>query len=1313
MGPAIDVLPANPSDWLVGRGEMADRIRSFDWSTKCVGPPEQWPQSLKTAVQILVGSRYPMFLWWGESLINFYNDAYAPMLGIRHPTALGAPAFEVWADVWPICGPQAEAVLERGESSWNEELLLVMERKAFVEEAYFTFSYSPVTDDTGRPRGVFCAVTEETARVLSRRRLKTLRELGERALLGAKTDMQACQAAAHALEGNQNDVPFALIYLLDQEAHRCRLCAAINCPPGQAASPREVVLAEKTDIWGFQGVLRAGQTQLVDDLRTRFGRLPAGPWNEDWSDQAFVLPLAKAGVQETPAGFLVTGLSPRLEFTEEYRGFLELAAGHIATAIANARAYQEERQRAEALAELDRAKTTFFHNVSHEFRTPLTLMLGPLEELLNRQAAPGPEERRQLQTVHRNSLRLLKLVNTLLDFSRLEAGRIQANYEPVDLAKLTRELASAFESAMQKAGLGYEIECPSLEQPVFVDRDMWEKIVFNLLSNAFKFTPSGSVSIRLRPEPETVVLRVCDTGAGIPEQEIPNLFTRFHRVQNVVARANEGTGIGLALVYELVKLHGGTVSVESRLGRGSVFTVRIPWGKGHLPAERIGVPPQHASTALHRGIFVEEALRWLPADEKNTGRAAASLAGPLAVERSRVLVAEDNADMRDYICRLLDKRYEVCCEPDGAAALASAGHRRPDLVLTDVMMPRLDGLGLLRAIRADPDLKTVPVILLSARAGDEARTEGLEHGADDYLVKPFSGRELLARVETHLNLARFRRETADREKKLRLEVQAAKERLDSVLSSIEELFLILDADWRFLYVNERVREVTGLSTEGLLGRRIWEMFPDTDTGPFHDELLKAAAERRPAHFESFHASWNRWFENRVYPTPEGLAVLATDITRRRQVGEALRQSAERQNSLFSLVQAVNQARALPEIYEAALEAIFQCTGATRASIRFKDADGIMRFQAWRYFSDEYRQAVATHSPWDPEESAPQPICFSRPADFPADVRTILQREGVGALAYIPITWERLLVGKFTIGYDQPHHLALEELRLVQTIATQLGFAVHRQRTAEKLERLVQERTAKLQDMVGELRHISYAITHDMRAPLRAMNAFADTILEETSRVEQPSPAVREACRRIMMSSARLDKLIQDSLNYTKLALKEVPLRPVNLSLLVPELIESYPNLQPHKHRIRISDPLPIVSGEESLLTQCFSNLLGNAVKFVPAGVQPDVAITCALHERTARITIKDNGIGIPAHAQKRLFTMFQRLTSEYEGTGIGLAIVHKVVERMGGKVGVESVPGQGSSFWVELGVQPEPEAKQKAVPPTKPDTTNPGPVLLA
>ncbi|HVZ86300.1 MAG TPA: ATP-binding protein [Polyangia bacterium] len=406
------------------------------------------------------------------------------------------------------------------------------------------------------------------------------------------------------------------------------------------------------------------------------------------------------------------------------------------------------------LGELDAAKTAFFNNVSHEFRTPLTLMLGPLEDSLADPHTPlPPSQRERVELAHANALRLLKLVNALLDFSRLEAGRLQPRFAPVDLSALTAELSGMFQSAMGKADLRLVIDCPPLSQPIFVDRDMWEKIVPNLVSNAFKFTLAGEIAVRVRERADAAVLEVSDTGVGIPASELPKIFERFHRVPSTIGRNFEGTGIGLSLVRELAELHGGRVSVESTPGKGSTFRVEIPKGSAHLPAASIARAPDTAPPGQTAAAHAAEASHWLGAKGALPPPTAPAPAGP----RPMVLVVDDNADLRSYLAGLLSPRYDLAVATDGQAALEAIHARRPDLVVSDVMMPRLDGIGLVKALRDDPATVDLPVILLSARAGEEASVQGIDSGADDYLVKPFSARELLARVGTHLELARMRR----------------------------------------------------------------------------------------------------------------------------------------------------------------------------------------------------------------------------------------------------------------------------------------------------------------------------------------------------------------------------------------------------------------------------------------------------------------------------------------------------------------------------------------------------------------------------
>jgi signal transduction histidine kinase len=725
-----------------GEGELATLMRQTRWEQTPLGAIETWPNGLRAAVRIMLTSRFSMWMAWGDELAFLYNDAYRrDTLGAKHPRALGMATKELWSEIWSEIGPRIGSVLANGHSTWDEDLLLILERNGYREETYHTFSYSPLYDDDDHIRGVLCVVSEETARLISERRVALLGRLGTE-IGGSNTDEAILAGLERSIDNNTPDLPFTMTYLFDAAGASARLVSKTGFSANHRAPPA-VLAVDDDSPWRLSAVAETGHTIEV-------ALAPEGwPWGA-WQappTRAFVVPLAQQG-QARPAGVFICGLNPYLLFEAPYREFVTLFAGQLAAGLANARAYEQERKRAESLAELDRAKTVFFSNVSHELRTPLTLMIGPLNDLLADPDVP-PVVRDELATVHRNSVRLLKLVNTMLDFSRIEAGRAVARFRPVDLAQLTADLASVFRAATEKAGLGLVVDCPPLTVLPEVDHDMWEKIVLNLVSNAFKFTLEGEIAVSLGQRGANVELVVRDTGCGIPTAELPRIFDRFHRVEGTRGRTHEGTGIGLALVHELVRIHGGSISVASEQGRGTAFTVSIPIRAttALLAAE---VSPGGASARREPDAFAAEAMRWLP----DGPEAAATV--PARPARERLIVVDDNADMRAYIHRLLSDRWDVQAVGNGQDALVAMKARRPDLVITDVMMPVLDGPGLVAAIRADRDLAGVPILMLSARAGEEARIEGLEAGANDYLVKPFASRELRARVESMLLAAAVR-----------------------------------------------------------------------------------------------------------------------------------------------------------------------------------------------------------------------------------------------------------------------------------------------------------------------------------------------------------------------------------------------------------------------------------------------------------------------------------------------------------------------------------------------------------------------------
>ncbi|NIE62882.1 response regulator [Burkholderia sp. Ax-1719] len=902
---------------------MARRVRSFDWAGTSLGGPADWSPSLRAALSLCLSSRFPIVIWWGSDYSILYNDAYIPFLGAaKHPLALGQPGRDCWSEIWPTIGPMLEGVTRKGKAVWSDDGQYFFDRDLPREEVYVTFTYGPILAADGRTvEGVFCPCTETTERVVSARRLETLRMLGVRAPETTGV-VAACEHVTGVLAQNRHDVPFAIVYRCHtgSDAGETRFERLAYTGLDKARS------AHDPAAWPLDEVLRTGRAVDVD-LAARGLETPGGAWPEVCA-AARVLPLRWGG-DASICGLIVLGVSPRRPLERAYGTFLDLVAGQTGSAVANALAYEQERHRAEALAEIDLAKTAFFSNVSHEFRTPLTLLLGPLEDALAQPEAPWPRER--VEMLHRNTLRLQKLVNSLLDFSRIEAGRERASYAPTDLARLTTDLASVFRSAIERADMRLSVDCPALTEPIYVDRDMYEKIVLNLVSNAFKFTLDGEIEVKLRDAGQTVELSVRDTGTGIVEEQLPHIFERFHRIEGARARTHEGTGIGLALVLELVKLHAGTVSVESTPGQGSTFTVAIPKGHDHLAAEHIETAcdedapllPASPPAARH---YVEEAISWLPVEERADGRdgalptppllpgaadaielrAAAPPAASRTAQRPRIVWVDDNADMSRYVARLLAPLYDVETVNDGESALASVRRAPPALLLADVMMPGLDGFALLRALRHDASTRAIPVILLSARAGEEAQIEGMQAGADDYLVKPFSARELLARVDAHVRLARQREQT-------NATLRASEKRLLTIIEQLPAGVGVMDLSGKWTLSNAVMKRwlpggIPSMHPDQIPSWRAWDpqgnpVAPEDWPGKraLRGETVMPGLEMR---YTDDHAE-PHWMRSSAAPLRDGAGrvigacVVVQDVTQLKSAEQALQEADRRKDEFLA------------------------------------------------------------------------------------------------------------------------------------------------------------------------------------------------------------------------------------------------------------------------------------------------------------------------------------------------------------------------------------------------------------------------------
>ncbi|QOY95909.1 response regulator [Massilia sp. UMI-21] len=1245
-------------NWLAGGGEMGALIRAMDWSATPLGPLERWPQSLRTTVSLCLSSTFPILVCWGEQDIQIYNDAYRPICGDLHPASMGGAFKKVWASALPVVGDAFDRA-HQGEGAYIRDQRMFLDRLGYLEEAFMTFSFSPIRDESGAVGGVFHPITETTAQVLGARRTRGLRELSE-ALAAARTAGDIGQQLEAHHEALAHDLSFVLFYQRDAASGRLLLRGRAGIEGHCALAPSTV--APDDAVWPFAAAGAARSAQRVDGLAARFGGTRCGTY-DDPPDSAMVLPVLTPGHQE-PYGYLVAGASIRRALDADYLNFFELLGAAVGTAVGNVTAYEQEQRRAEELAKIDRAKTAFFSNVSHEFRTPLTLILGPLEDVLADGAEPlAPSQRRRVELTHRNALRLLKLVNSLLDFSRIEAGRVQASYQPVDLAHLTTELASVFESAMARGGLAFEVRADELGEPVYVDRDMWEKIVFNLLSNAFKFTLTGAVTVRLARHgagaSQVARLSVSDTGIGIPAHELPRVFERFHRIEGAAGRTHEGTGIGLALMQELVWLHGGSIAVHSTEGEGTRFDVDIPFGCAHLPEARVLAAPAPAREASGRGsaAFVEEALRWLPDEAEGADGIAsegadhigADIAATGAAARPRILVADDNNDMRAYLKSLLAPYAEVVSCADGEAAFALLERDPPDLLLSDVMMPHLDGFGLLARIRASAALRQLPVILLSARAGEEARIEGLQAGADDYLVKPFAASELLARVRGQVTLARDRgrvhADAARREAYFRALVDAS-----------PAMLWTTDADEQCTYLSQRWYDFTGRRIEQDLGRGWLENVHPEDLQRTVDAYIESAAARVP-----FSIDFRLRRRDGVYRW-----VIDSGVPRVDEAG--------RPNGYVGTVIDIHERKILQRRFERVAQA--GSIGVWYADAPFEHFR-LNREMAAQFELDGQGQATIAQ--------LAQAVDAADRGQFEARLRQALQHGSMLDIEFRAhqsasgVRWLRA-VGWCDADQDgQP-------LRF-----DGVTFDVSRHKHAEQeLRHLADELGAKNRQQSEFLS----TLAHELRNPLAPISAGIDLMQAQRAAGSDGAelagaPDVQGMMRRQV---DHMVHLVDDLLDMARLAEGKITLRldTVLLGDVVRDAAEmAMPLVSARGHRLalRLPEAQVLLHADRHRLSQIVSNLVNNAAKYTPSG--GDIVVEARVDGREAVVAVSDTGIGMSADALERVFDMYaQERSSEAMGEGglgVGLHLVQRLVRLHGGSVQAESAgAGRGSRFTVRL-----------------------------
>lgn len=1216
---------------------MGKLIRSMDWSQTPLGPIESWPQSLRTSVSLCLSSTFPILIAWGPETIQIYNDSYRPICGEMHPRSMGMNFRICWESALEVVGDKFTRG-QQGEGTYIHDQQMFLERYGYLEEAFMTFSFAPIRDESGGVGGIFHPITETTDKMLSARRTQVLRDLGA-AIGKAKSVGEIGRETETQYPDFLNDLPFVLFYQYDAVTKTANLLSASGIAEAQQLALNEVNMdGTHDDSWPFLTAVDAAQAVVVNDLQKRFGTFKCAPYPET-PHTAVLLPIYISG-QELPYGFIVAGVSARRALDASYLGFYDLLANTYNTAVSNVFAYEQEQKRAEALAAIDKSKTAFFSNVSHEFRTPLTLMLGPLEDLLSRQGL-ADDVKEPMQATHRNALRLLKLVNNLLDYSRVEAGRAQAAYQQLDLAELTTDLASSFRSIIEKAGMRLVVQAEPLQNAAYVDRQMWEKIVLNLLSNAFKYTLAGSITVNLKQEGTFAVLQVQDTGVGIPEKELPHMFERFHRIENTAGRTHEGTGIGLSLVNELVHLHGGEIAVNSTETVGSTFTVNIPLGKAHLPREHVIQGSKEVDSTALKGAFIQEAFSLLQEERQaqQTSNTAAST-GDITTHQdfsvtkdTRILIVDDNGDMRAYLNRLLEPYFSINTAVNGADALQKIHEFKPDLVLSDMMMPVMDGKSMLEHIRKTLETMRLPVIFLSARAGEEARIDGLEAGADDYLVKPFSAAELLTKVRAQIKISKTRTH--------------AEQQLRDLLTEAPVAIAIYRTPWNIIeFANNRMLHLMGVTADNSFGKPILEVMPELETqgfGKVMDKVYRSGERFISGEIPVKVTKLGKEEINYVHLTVEalrneerqitGMIAVAADVT-----GQVLaRQELEKVTDTLKLSM------------EAANLGTWRTDWGTDNLIVSDIARNIhsLPLNNELFFDETLKVVVPEH-----RERLMQAIrhAVDTKGRFSEDYQ--IQPLDGGKLKWINST------GKV-------------ELNSKGEVSGVIG-------TILDITESIEDNRRK-DDFIG-------MVSHELKTPLTSLKGYAQ-ILQMHARKNDDS-FTTDRLDKINLQISKMSGLISGFLNVSRFESGKIHLdkKQFELNSLVKDtLTEAGIATDTHKLVFIPNDDIKIIADRDKI-ESVILNLISNAIKYSPKGKQ--VKIETWITEGNAVVSVADEGMGIRPDEQERLFDRYYRVESNQmkniSGFGIGLYLSAEIVNRHNGKIWVESVLEKGSTFSFSL-----------------------------
>ncbi|KAI9328079.1 hypothetical protein BDR26DRAFT_1012478 [Obelidium mucronatum] len=1205
-------------------GVMGDIVKSFDWLKTApeLGEIRNWPSSLKTATSLVLRSKIQGLLLWGPAYrVIAYNDISISTFGGKHPTMLGASYAETFQEIWHIIKGTIVKAKETGQTSYFEDKGYMLFRHGFMELTYFTVTTCPVLGDRGEFEGVITWSFETTAKVVGNNRIMCLQDLGLN-LISSPNVTGYWEALWEVLQNRKEEFAFGIIYRRENDGILLRYDKVVNI---ESSFPNKI-----DPVLGTQCDELTSKIAEAWNLEDTIEIIPAEAHPVHKNGTILIIPILTTS--DDAPGLLVLGTNPNLNYDERYRSFINMAVHEIATSYTSVKSLETAKKQNHALLELDKVKTSFFVSMSHELRTPLTLIISPVEDVIKESKNQLTKEQSStLELVRKNACRLLKLVNTLLDIGRLNAGCMTATFRRTNIADKIHQFESMFEGIIKKAGLNFITEFSQINEPCYMDEEMLQKIVFNLLGNAIKFTLKGYIktALRLSDDNKKFEFVVEDSGVGIPKDQLGRVFQQFHRVDYAGGRSFEGSGIGLALVSDLVKLHGGTITLRSVFGVGSTFIVSIPVGKNHLPPERVvetslqdidGSPVTSDSNTGHLSVFLEEAREFAescPQTNETTSSAQEELETHLETDafmipkpdpndqdsdifnKRLIFLVDDNSDMRKYLSQIISRYWSCQTFDNGHTALNAMKRIAPSLVVSDVLMPVLDGLQLVKEMRRRSDLAAIPVILFS---GTGNKIDGFESGADDFLEKPINQREMIFKIQKLLERSAIQTHLENDIKKEKEYSAHAMKRYEQ-MSRISPLGLFLcDEQGNLLFANDKFAQMFGF--EGI------DSLMSANEGSMNSVLPDGI---HPDDKEETLENWRKCINNQ-----EPVVNLEFRI----------RPSAAGKISWVQLCTILDSEA------DGSLIHIGCMSDITIRKLLEEE-----RIQAFQFEQETQKKRAddAIQSKIDSEKFIDM-VCHElrNPLNGIQNSNMLLAE----------------LVGDLSGMLDKRRELNPSEIEEVATKAREYTDAID---ICAKHQQTIADDVLNLSKLNMSLISISKSTPFNPKELLKkVLSTFkAEMITKKTKLTIQVDPQFSEQFGKsdFLGDPARITQIVINLVaNASKFTMKS------------------------DKRDIR------------AMLSAEFTELKDSSLceREIREGSTDDVSNV--LGRANLKIAVRDTGIGMTEEEKARLFKQFQqasnRTYAEYGGSGLGLFISKRLVDMMGGQVSVESTKGVGTTFTV-------------------------------